>query len=258
MGNFSAALCRGDCASVELLPIKYIREGQYGVQVLLQDLGSYSVSVSLDGFPIGDFQNVPVKAICPPDEFASDNECHTCPKGSTVCAQGDARAGSATEVTLATLDVLPGHWRLSNLTAKMYACPRANKTTPCAGGVGPDYCSNTTDGPLCASCLQPSSETQRRHFDRQRADCLDCKYTEVSAVAVLFLVLLVTAGMIGMFLAFAFYRKPAWWEWLLYVKKTWQQLGITSKLKLLLAYFQVMTLMPEICDQRVSNRHTRR
>ena len=245
--NFSASICLGDCTSAneKLLPIKYISDGQYAVQIVLLKLGSYSVSVFLDGSPISNFQNVPVRAICPPHEFASGNECHQCSARSTVCGQRGARAESEVEVTVANLDVLPGYWRLSNLTEKIYPCSTMNDRTPCIGGVGVNYCSNATGGPLCASCLQPQNGMRRRHGD-QHANCLECKRTQMGAVAVLLFVLLGGAVFICALLRAAF-RIPALRKLLLCVLKTWRELGITSKLKLLFAYFQVMTLMPEIC-----------
>ena len=84
-------------------------------------------------------------------------ECDDCPADSE-CPMN---------TTLATMQLHPGFWRLSNLTSKIYECKGGNQS--CLGGATPADASCATGhaGPQCAICTEP-----RFYYDK--GQCKRC------------------------------------------------------------------------------------
>ena len=75
----------------------------------------------------------------------ADGECIGCPVGAVCNATGNA---------LATLDVLPGYWRVSDASYKVLKCDFAEA---CVGGQDAHMmCNDGFEGPYC-DCPPPNS-----------------------------------------------------------------------------------------------------
>ena len=147
-------------------------EGRYTVHVMLSRMGDYTVSLALfDGAIDGSLGfEKRVQAVCPLHRYSAidvGGGCEVCP-ASTRC--GDLDANATRGATLATLDLLPNHWRLSNLSTDIRKCVRdAHTPSSCLGGDGSSYCAEGTRGPLCRTCSEP-----QHHFVTRTARCAEC------------------------------------------------------------------------------------
>ena len=105
-----------------------------------------------------------------PGPVTSTATCSICPP-EAICEWN---------TTVESLQVRPGHWRLSALTSSIYRCgsddlsTRAGLQTTCSGGqevgqAGDGYCLNGTSGFRCQVC---SSDDY--HFDDELGLCQSC------------------------------------------------------------------------------------
>ena len=245
------------CPPIGDVLIKYAGSGQYEVRIQLQSLGSYLVTVLLAGVPLS-FGDVPVEATCPPHQFAGASGCQACP-ASTTCGD-NLQAGA----TLGNLNLSRGYWRLSNLTSEVYKCPYSNGVTPCAGGVSLDtYCVDGTTGARCSSCIEKS-----HYFDEDQASCLQCTRSGFAATILLSTLVLgaITLPWLLMLLVQHYLAATAEYDalqnessGLAHCRQCARRLlhraysmyktfEVLPKLKLILAFFQVVTFMPRLFD----------
>jgi len=143
--------------------------------------------------------------LCLPNEYSARGsvECESCPEYSEsppastnssacLCSQGyydDAKGGfdelpvclpcpygskcPGVGNTLSLLPLVPGYWRLSNLTAELHECPGFNQDggSACIGGSG-ETCIAWTTGPLCQLC---NVSGHSRWFDDNSHRCEPCE-----------------------------------------------------------------------------------
>lgn len=244
-------------------PIGYVGGGRYSVQVILGRLGTYSVTVAFGGDPLPFRQTV--IGICASGMYDdSRGKCVHCP--STVVCNGRStpslNASSRPGATLGTLALKRNHWRLSPFTSQIHTCVHVPDETigaasrliptPCIGGLGtmsPDsasswstgsYCMPGTAGPLCRVCIVPGS-----FFNG--SSCAPCAAEGAGVLALPFLcVLLASAALFGVTLTLRTQRN---------LRRSAGQLaarlGVLPKLKLAIAYFQVVLSMPEVFQVRL-------
>lgn len=194
---------------------------------------------------------------------ATSGVCEACPAGATSCAE----IGS----TLASLELTPGHWRLSESTADIRDCTGGMRVGPdvrtgtgtgtaagnttriittCRGGSdSSDYCAAGLAGPLCRVCAEPD------HFlDVARAACERCPATGVAALWLPALIglLLLLLPLLWMLREYLVEAVGLWWSSSLCLVSVQQStalvrsLGLVAIAKLLVAYFQVVAVLPEV------------
>ena len=80
------------------------------------------------------------------DEDAADGLCHTCPVGAQCTMNSD----------VASIVILPGHWRAGSESTEVRQCRYGDLSCPGNGtnqATGPDpYCGASYVGPLCSEC----------------------------------------------------------------------------------------------------------
>jgi hypothetical protein len=116
---------------------------------------------------------------------ASDRTCVSCP----------ITAHCTSNTTLATLDILPGHWRLSTLSDDIRECIYLEGNTslgPCLGGAR-SACQNGHSGPLCEIC-----DAEGYHFDSDTADCTRCPKAGVAGGLMAGVVVMTFAAILGL------------------------------------------------------------
>ena len=244
-GGFNATLfpcAYGDdaCGPGRRTPVQYVGDGRYNVEVTLDQLGRYHVRVQLNGEWL-DFTRE-VVGTCMSGKYAgSDTTCEPCPTGSS-CDQ----AGT----TLETLNLDKDFWRLSNRSSKLYECNERMQGThgisQCAGGTGPNYCQANLTGPLCSICINVDE-----HFDSVSMVCNKC--TETGAAVVAVPVLMVLAIFLGVWLSTMLCKLGN--PWLEATSNRLQQarvaasrLGLMAKIKLCVAYYQIVVAIPAVYD----------
>lgn len=159
--------------------------------------------------------------------------CVGCTDGEPCGLPGDAVPG----VTLASLHLSVGRWRLSNMTKDIRACAGMRIKSPCISGIEP-YCAAGFYGPKCLLCSEPG------HFvaDGTCSACPDKGAAIGTAMGVLTGVGL-TLGLIRTGLRLC---GPRWIDAVERGGATAARLGLVPKLKLLLGYYQVVVAMPEV------------
>ena len=138
----------------------------------------------------------------------SENEC-VCAAGFYVNQYGRCQACSEDgglrcghlNTTLETVEILPGSWRISAGTAKLYACASKGGWTPCQGGAdagdqGDGYCADGYHGPRCELCDGPPYS---KYFDKVlNARCQDCgDVTAKSAIASCVIMIILILAVLG-------------------------------------------------------------
>ena len=161
--------------------------------------------------------------------------------------------------TLATLTLLPNRWRLSNRTARTYKCTgHRSEETPCVGGnSSAGYCGANLTGPLCRSC-----ESEYEYFDRSSGACLSCATTGLWTL-VLPTLMLTALGVIA-WLLLLLWRELQLWRaaegaigTLRQLSLTAARLGLGGKAKVLLAYWQIVLVMPQAFDVSLPVQYAR-
>ena len=122
---------------------------------------------------------------------AGQPQCDTCaagfyrdtletPASSATCKECLTGAWCPPNATLATLEILPGFWRLSTAAYEISRCPLSYGTDNgtelniCVGGVdtghlGNGYCAANHSGPLCKVC-----DISGKHYESDQRHCVDC------------------------------------------------------------------------------------
>ena len=125
------------------------------------------------------------------DTGSANAPCRACPEGAACAShnQGNVtqqpRDGNTTQqldnLTLSTLVLARGNWRLSRLTNDIRSCGGNVTSAWCLGGPEPGNgsCANGTKGPLCRVCALPW------HYPRESGasiGCLECSARGAAAV----------------------------------------------------------------------------
>ena len=196
---------------------------------------------------------------------AGSSECPMCVEGyyreeqldgtgQISCAQCLSPGGVCpTNTTLATVQLLPGYWRLSSRSATLYTCA-SDSTGTCAGGsdagepgeyTGSGYCEPGHTGPLCQVCAGPAGEV---YFDDDAGRCEECP----SFASRLTLPLVVIAVLVVVALAVArALRNPEGRLRLLLAEARRlvvrvQELELMPRFKLLLGFYQLAATLPDV------------
>eukprot|EP00966_Prymnesium_polylepis_P268299 6198077-Prymnesium_polylepis.1 len=148
--------------------------------------------------------------------------------------------------TLATVNVLPGYWRLSATATRAYVCAG----TSCLGGMdagdfGSGYCAANYTGPLCEVCVDAD-----KYYDKIKKRCKDCPTVTAG-------ILRIASGFFGfffvcLFLAWAFLKvqresMAMRTSRLLatFVQRV-RSIGPVASLKLTFSFTQIVGLIPTV------------
>ena len=239
----------------------YQGNGRYTVHILVSNLGDYLVRVywidpmSHEQDPLPFVQKL--RAVCPRGQFSmlpvNVSKCHPCTKeqltDKIACAATDPVP--TTNVTIETLTLMPGVWRLSPWTTDLHNCTPRNGFSPCTGGQGivddvTNYCIEGSKGPLCKLCVKAG-----HFYDTDDNKCTPCLasgpkaavYASMISIGIAMIVLLFVA--VTIIIVVTYERLTNALNWLLF---TWQRLGLTSKIKISVGYYQVISAMPIVFD----------
>ena len=156
--------------------------------------------------------------------------CLNCVSGA-ACQARDAATEAG--VTLETLPLLPGYWRVSPGSLDIRSCgDNMPGTTPgCKGGAG-EPCKEWLAGPLCTQC----NVTTGRFYDADRFECNECQGGSVLlplavAIAIILGIVLVPALCWSLGLLHRFGLMRLWRR----LEPRLVGLGLTAKFKLLVS-----------------------
>jgi hypothetical protein len=178
-----------------------------------------------DGFCKCDFPFVgtPPNCVyaCGISNFAkSSGECEQCPSGVSC---------TSTQQELATLPLLPNHWRVSNMSTDVRRCPTAGA---CVGGDTPGgYCDVNHEGPYCSVCTDGSAPQDGR--------CIDCSEIQGNSKAFIFVIVIAIVGILG----YIAYRRVEFVS--TFIEKL-QTRSMIVKLKQMATFFQIVLLLPAV------------
>lgn len=169
--------------------------------------------------------------------------CEECPLG--------AHASGCANASLESIQVSRGYWRLTNRSRVLAKCSMHKDATPCLGGRGPDFCSNSTKGPLCSLCKEEGT-----FFREEHAACERCPRVG--------LVLGTTGGAVAGLLAFVLvcfllvvYLRCTSPVLTFLVRKAYHvvlflnSLSLLPKLKLTIGFLQTVLMIPRVYDVTV-------
>lgn len=171
----------------------------------------------------------PAACVCKVDYFllpSADPPCQSC-TSSMVCA--------VPNVTLRTLPLAPGYWRLSDQSLESIRCdpPGAAADSACLGGlVGSDLtCAAGHKGPLCRVC-----EQSEHYFHQETRRCEACSRSSASwGIGVTVAVLALSAAALVAAIR---------WAPLTLVKEAAGHL--VAVLKLVVGFYQVVQVVPTV------------
>jgi hypothetical protein len=163
-------------------------------------------------------------------------DCKDCLSGAT-CSEN---------TSLATVKLLPGHWRLSETSEVVSKCEDVsdlNIQSPCKGGSDTsEYCREGHTGPLCKLCTEP-----KKYY--LEGSCVSCPAVEGR-------VMLVLGPAVGasLFVLSAGYtmahKNPIAYRWLVcwvnHFRMWLQNVAFMPKLKLVVGFFQSIALLPPV------------
>jgi hypothetical protein len=183
-----------------------------------------------------------------------------------TCERCLAEATCAANVTLATLRVNYGYWRMGERSKDVHLCPQVDGWSPCLGGnssgrseeyesvIGPlpgdGYCRDGYGGPLCTVCTNESM-----HFNQDTAECRECPTAgDLSAVGgfvVGFLALACAGVRVALCLTRGSERRGEIELCARRLAMRISALGLVPKLKLLIAFFQSVFAIPSVYNVRL-------
>ena len=169
------------------------------------------------------------------------------------CLEPEQGAVCAANSILATVELRPGYWRMSNRSTELSKCVKVGSgdgstVTACVGGKeaevrGRGYCVAAHSGPLCQVCEEPDS-----HFDADTGLCQACldPVEKMATPAAAALVLALLAGA-----CILIYRTPprplvgvVYWVRRLISKL--QALELKPRFKFLISFYQIVIAIPEV------------
>ena len=173
-------------------------------------------------------------------------DCNQCPEWARCAEAGN---------TLATLELLPGYWRVSNRSSDVWPCASGgNNSSPCEGGSHPGasgdgYCIDGHAGALCEGCTQ--HEWYYSSSTRQCAPCSDpsgpiwASRVVQYGVPVICTILpfLLTAWLLKR------WRPEEWHKTARLVRRsqvTFRSLGIVPKTKVLFSFYLVVSPISDV------------
>jgi len=155
--------------------------------------------------------------------------------------------------TTATLDVSRSYWRQSTLTARAYPCLERGTWTPCIGSSSEadEGCAESHSGPKCEIC---PTDQYLKYVD---GHCHSCTKAWANfrrwwalglALPTALWLVHITIGRHRNWLASRWIARS--WLWL---ASTWRYIGMQPKLKLLVAFGQVVAAVPSVYDASLPN-----
>ena len=185
--------------------------------------------------------------------------CEACFRGAT-CAEG---------VTLQTLTLERGFWRLAARSTDVHECLSGpDGFTPCLGGsesssgnsssvddLDASYCASGYKGPLCQVC-----SNEGHYFSEPDARCLECSPPANVAGVLVAIAAGVSLAVLAVWAALRPRRDAGAWHraTILFLRRAQQKmsaLGLMPKLKLLIAFYQSVTLLPNVYNVQLPPRY---
>ena len=223
--------------------VVYIAGANYSIDVSLAVLGRFTLKVFLDGHPLpftktlvghcgqGSFQGAPVKV--------AYGVCTLC-SSSMVCNASRLN-------TIDNLLLTPNYWRATNRTTDIYRCTpagQAERPTSCIGGEVGAFCAEGLSGPLCKVC-----SARFEYFDKGLQRCKKCSLVGIAAPLVPIAIVLLISSVLLLTLMSASYSpcyEQSMCKHVRHALRMASHIGVIGKLKLALAYFQVVIAVPQI------------
>ena len=160
-------------------------------------------------------------------------------------------ATCAANTTLATVDLHRGFWRLGARSTTLSACLWANNFTACRGGAdagsgGDGYCEGGFRGPLCQLCTNASY-----YFRESDVTCSECPHAAISVAALGYACIVLVLVYLGIKLLMRNIPRRRTRPLVLTLRRLYlrfKHLSLLPKLKLLIAFFQSVIVLPDVYD----------
>ena len=173
--------------------------------------------------------------VCAPgyyDNTADDAAAPRC----VLCKTGSNCLANASGISLATLPLMPGYYRISNSSDDLRRCPDFGESSGCVGGVGfgEGPCREWLSGPYCRLC---NVSDMTRYFNPDESACLPCEGDAGPPLALGFSLLTVTLAVILLWVHFKPHRNVHWLARLVpWMSRLSAQLSLRPKGKQLLGF----------------------
>merc|ERR1740130_443836 len=167
------------------------------------------------------------------------------------CKTGSDCSTDVSGVTLETLPLLPGYYRISNASNDLRRCPDFGHNSGCVGGVGSGEgpCKEWLAGPYCRLC---NVTDRTRYFSADKSACLACKDDAGVPLALGFSLLIVVLSILLLWLRFKPHRNVHWLVRLLrWMSRLSAQLALRPKGKQLLSFYQVATRVGDVYEVKM-------
>ena len=191
--------------------------------------------------------------LCPPNSIAMDNfagECLCAPgyydnvaavgvaedRQCVLCKTGSICPADVSGVTLETLPLMPGYYRISNISDDLRRCPDFGDSSGCVGGVslGEGPCKEWLTGPYCRLC---NVTDRSRYFSRDSSACLVCEADAGAPLALGFSLFIAVLAIVLLWARFKPHRNVRWLARLVpWTLRLSTQLSLRPKCKQLLSF----------------------
>lgn len=152
------------------------------------------------------------------------------------CKTGSSCSANVTGVTLETLPLMPGYYRVSNDSDDLRRCPDFGDSSGCVGGVslGEGPCKEWLTGPYCRLC---NVTDRSRYFNPDRSACLVCEGDAGAPLAIGFGLFIAVLAIVLLWARFKPHRNVRWLARLMpWVSRLSAQLSLRPKGKQLLSF----------------------
>jgi len=153
-----------------------------------------------------------------------------------LCKTGSNCSADVSGVTLETLPLMPGYYRVSNASDDLRRCPDFGDSSGCVGGVGlgEGPCKEWLTGPYCRLC---NVTDRSRYFSPGRSACLACEGDAGAPLALGFGLFIATLAIVLLWARFKPHRNVRWLAWLVpWISRLSAQLSLRPKGKQLLSF----------------------
>ena len=167
-------------------------------------------------------------------------ECVPCVTGSD-CADTPG-------VTIETIPLLLGYYRISNSSSDLRRCPDFGNTSGCVGGLsdGEGPCKEWLEGPYCRLCNVTDNS---RYYDAETSECALCEGTVWLPLVVGAVVVVAVLAGVVLWHRLRPHQRVRWLARL--ARQLWRlytQLSLRAKGKQLLGFYQVATRVASVYD----------
>jgi len=126
-----------------------------------------------------------------------------------LCKTGSSCSADVSGVTLETLPLMPGYYRISNVSDDLRRCPDFGDSSGCVGGVGlgEGPCKEWLTGPYCRLC---NVTDRSRYFSPDTSACLVCEGDAGAPFALGFGLFIATLAIVLLWVRFKPHRDVRW------------------------------------------------